>query len=518
MGLVFALSLPACMIGPDFQRPTAQLENHWIDTGSPSVDSKHRQDAHWWASLRDPVLAKLIILARQQNLSLRSAGIRVLQARAQLGFAIGELYPQQQQLTGAITNNKLPVSVPYDAVSTTYWQSTLGAQAAWEIDLWGKIRRGIESADDTFLASVADYDDVLVSLIGDVANIYVRIRTLETQLAIAQENIVRQRLALTIAKARFEGGVVTKRDVYQAENVLGSTEAAVPQLTYERRRATNALSVLLGLAPTPLDGLLAGGSGIPVTPESLAAGIPADLLRRRPEIRKAELRAAAQCAQIGYAKGELLPAFTLVGNVNTVSSDIGKASLGKLFSAGSMAYSAGPTVTWNILNYGQITNNVRMQDAKFQELLVDYQHSVLRAQQEVEDGIAKFDQSRQEAVFLGQSVEAAKGAMDIALLQYKDGVADFTTVLNAEENLYKAQNALAETQGKIALGLVKTYRAMGGGWELREPQDFVPKETQQEMANRTDWGTLLTPDLLHPKAPTLPGAEDAGPMIRPPEW
>jgi len=435
-----------------------------------------------------------------------------------LGVAIGELYPQQQQLSTSINYNRIPVSVPFNRISNTYWLAAFGTSAGWEIDLWGKLRRGIESADAAFLASVADYDDVLVTLTGDVASTYVKIRTIETQLAIARENVERQRQTLAIAQARFAGGVATKRDVYQAENVLGSTEASIPQLEFERRQATNALSILLGMPPDPLDDLLSGSSGIPVAPETLAVGIPADLLRRRPDIRQAELKAAAQCAQIGFAKGDLLPAFSLAGNVGTLSSDIGNASLAKLFSGSTLAYSAGPQVTWNILNYGQITNNVRVQDAKFQEFLVEYQNTVLKAQKEVEDGIAEFGQSRQEVGFLQKSVEAAKGAMDIALMQYKDGVADFTTVLNAEENLYKAQDNLATAQGQIALGLIKAYRAMGGGWEVRESRDFVPAAMREEMARRTNWGGLLTPDLLRPQAPALPSADDAGPTVRPPEW
>ncbi len=333
-------------------------------------------------------------------------------------------------------------------------------------------------------------------------------------MAIARENIVRQQQALAIASARFAGGVVTRRDVYQAENVLGATEAAIPQLNIERRRATNALSVLLGMPPAPLDRLLAGASGIPVAPATLAVGIPADLLRRRPDIRKAELRAAAQSAQIGLAKGDLLPAFSLLGTIGSASSSIGQASLG----AGSLSIVAGPAVQWNILNYGQITNNVRVQDAKFQELLVDYQNAVLRAQQEVENGISEFGQSRDEAVFLEKSVKAATGALQIALLQYKEGTVDFTTVLNAEENLYKAQNSLAIAQGNIPLGLIKAYRALGGGWEVRRGRDFVPAVTRQEMAGRTDWGTLLTPDLLRPQVPDLPAPGDVGPLVRPPEW
>ena len=499
------------MIGPDFKRPSVQVADDWMEAGTRTVDSSRAQYREWWLSLNDPVLSNLIDLAYEQNLTLLAAGVRVLEARAQLGVAIGEFYPQQQQLGATASYNRIPVSVPYTPVSNTFWQLAFGAQVGWELDVWGKVRRGVESASGAFLASVAAYDDVLVTLTGDVASTYVKIRTIDVQLDIARENVLRQQKTLAIARARFEGGVVTKRDVYQAENVLGATEATIPQLNIERRKATNALSVLLGMPPAPLDDLLAGTSGIPVAPASLAVGIPADLLRRRPDVRKAELKAAAQSAQIGLAKGALFPSFSLVGNIGTLSSDVGQSSLG----SGSLGYSAGPAIQWNILNYGQITNNVRVQDAKLQGLLVDYQNSVLKAQQEVENGITEFGQSRDEAAFLQTSVVAATGAFQIALLQYKEGTVDFTVVLNAEENLYKAQNSLAVAQGNIPLGLIKAYRAMGGGWEVRDGRDFVPVATREEMATRTDWGT---PDLLRPQAPGLPAPEDVGPLVRPPEW
>jgi outer membrane protein TolC len=273
------------------------------------------------------VLTRLIELAYQQNKTLLAAGVRVLEARAQLGVAIGEFYPQQQQGSASVSHSRVPLSGPYSIVDNTFWQTAFGAQAAWEIDLWGKVRHGIESADDAYLTSVAEYDDVLVTLTGDVASTYVKLRTAAAQIAIAQENIERQQQALAIARARFAGGVVTKRDVYQAENVLGATQAAIPQLTLEIRRAKNALSVLLGLPPGPIDELLGDSSKIPVAPERLAVGIPAVLLRRRPDICKAELQAAAQCAQIGFAKGDLLPAFTRIGNVGTVATNIGRNRL-----------------------------------------------------------------------------------------------------------------------------------------------------------------------------------------------
>jgi len=537
-----ALLVSGCMIGPSFRTPQAPLASGWSGAGDPDVDTSRAEYVDWWSVFGDPVLTRLVETAYAQNLTLRMAGVRVLEARARLGLAIGELYPQQQQLTAGFTYNRIPISIPYDVLKNTYWQAALGAQAGWEIDLWGKIRRGIESADDAFLASVAEYDDVLVTLIGDVATAYVQIRTLEAQRAIARQNVVKQREALRIAQSRYRGGVVSKRDVYQAENVLGATEASIPALEIELAQARNALAVLLGVPPGSTDALLAPAAdrtaaaprdtlddadearthdpahGIPVAPPQAAVGIPADLLRRRPDVRHAELRAAAQSAQIGVAKADLLPAFSLVGNVGTVSSDIGRNSLSDLFTGKSLAYAAGPTVQWNVLNYGQITNNVRIQDARLQELLIDYQNVVLEAQQEVEDGLTVFLESRRQADFLRASVDAALGALTIALNQYKDGTADFTTVLTAEQNLYQAQNDLAVALGNVPLGLIATYRALGGGWQIREGRHFVPAETREEMSERTNWGTLLTPDLLEPEAPGLPGPDDAGAPIGAPEW
>jgi len=518
--LILGLALLAggCLLGPNFQAPPAPVANQWIEEGNEAVNSALSEHRDWWTVFADPVLTRLVDIAYQQNLTLRTAGVRVLEARAQLGITIGEFYPQQQLTNAAVTYNRLPISSPFNLIDNTYWQATFGAQAGWEIDIWGKLRRAIESANYVFLASVANYDDVQVTLTGDVASAYVQIRTTERQIVIAQDNIERQRTALKIARAKFQYGTATKRDVYQAEAILGATEATIPQLNIQLAQAKNALNVLLGMPPGQLDGLLAGPSAIPVAPQQVAVGIPADLLRRRPDIRRAELQAAAQCAQIGFAKADLFPTFSLVGNVGTVATDLNRASLGNVFTANSLVYSTGPALQWNVLNYGQITNNVRVQDAKFQELLIDYQNTVLKAQQEVENGIAIFVHSRVQAEFLKQSVAAAEGALNIAMIQYRQGITDFTTVLTAEQNLYQAQNNLALATENIALGLITTYRALGGGWEIRKDRDFVPADTLQEMASRTNWGTLLTPDLLRPPVPGLPSPQDRGPLVRPPEW
>ncbi|HTW87478.1 MAG TPA: efflux transporter outer membrane subunit [Candidatus Binataceae bacterium] len=513
-----ALLAAGCMIGPDFQRPPAKIAPNWSATNDAGLDINRVEYRDWWAVFNDPVLTRLVAIAYRQNLGLLAAGVRVLEARAQLGIAIGNLYPQQQQAGASINYNRIPISVPYNLVNNTFWEASFEAQSSWEIDLWGKLRRGIQSADDAYLASVADYDDVLVTLTGDVASTYVQIRTLQQQIEIARENVVRQRAALQIAEIRFKGGASTQLDPDQATYVLGATEAAIPELKIQLAQSRDALSVLLGMPPGGLDPLLEGSSGIPNAPGRAAVGIPADLMRRRPDIRRAELEAAAQCAQIGFAKADLLPTFSLLGTVGTVSTNVGKGGLGSVFTAGTLAYSAGPGLQWNIFNYGQITNNVRYQDARFQELIVDYQNAVLSAQQEVENGIAQFLDSRREVQALKLSVAGALGAVQIATIQYTEGTRDFTAVLTAEQDLYSAQNNLAIASGGVPLGLIAIYRALGGGWQIREGSDFVPAATRDEMSNRTNWGTLLSPELLQPRAPGLPGPRDTGPLIRAPEF
>ena len=301
--------------------------------------------------------------------------------------------------------------------SANYWRSLLGVQAAWELDFWGKFRRGVESADSAYLASIATYDDVLVTLLGDVASTYIGIRTIERQIAIARENIVRQRGIVTIARDKYKGGAATLLDVYQAENVLGATEATVPQITIQLQQGLDALRVLLDMAPRPLGFLLARTGEIPVAPRKGVVGVPADLLRRRPDIRAAELRAAAQSAQIGVATAELYPAISILGTFGGSASTLLGGNLSNIFQPSGRNFTVGPSFQWNILNYGQITNNVRLQDATLQQYLVDYQNSVLTAQQQVEDGIATFLLSRSQAEYLRRSVAAANGALHIATLE-----------------------------------------------------------------------------------------------------
>jgi NodT family efflux transporter outer membrane factor (OMF) lipoprotein len=498
--LGFCALTDACMIGPDYKPPAAPIGKVWMEGGKQSIDTGRQEYRDWWSVFNDPVMVRLIDLAYQQNLTLMTAGARVLEARAQLGIAIGEFYPQQQLLSASVSYNRLPISEPFKLINNTYWSDSFGAQAGWELDVWGKLRRGIETADDAFLASVADYDDVLVTLTGDVASAYVQIRTTEKQIMIARDNVVRQRDAYRIALAKFRGGAATERDVFQAEGVLDSTEAAIPQLDIQLQQTKNAISVLLGMPPGGLDQYLAGISEIPTAPEKAAVGIPADLLLRRPDLRKAELQAAAQCAQIGFTKADLLPAFNLTGSISTVAATISAGSLSSVFTGSSLAWNVGPNVQWNILNYGQITNNVRVQDARFQELQITYQNQVLKAQHEVENGIVEFVDSRLAVAFLQKGVVAADGALNIAMIQYNQGILDFTTVLTAEQNLFQAQNNLAVAMGNVPLGLIAAYRALGGGWQIREGHDFLPADVPTgEHCFRRNFCSQARPGCRHPR-------------------
>ena len=523
LAAVLLVDLAGCAVGPDFAPPVAPVADHWLEWRNKSLQTGPEEYRDWWRVFHDPILDRLIDIAYSQNLTLLSAGTKVLQARAELGVAIGEFFPQKQQAVGAVTYNLLSQANPAANPTTgivNFWADAIGVKAAWELDFWGKFRRGVESADSAYLASIASYDDVLVTLLGDVATTYVGIRTLEKQIAIARDNIVKQQGILTIARDRYKGGAATMLDVYQAENVLGATQATVPQLTIQLQKGLNALRVQLGIAPEPLGFLLAKGTGqIPVAPRKVVVGVPADLLRRRPDIRTAELRAAAQSAQIGVADADLYPAISITGSFGGIANNVGGHNLLQVFQPIGRSFSVGPAFQWNLLNYGQITNNVRLQDATLQQYLVDYQNTVVKAQQEVENGISSFLLSRAQADYLHRSVVAAVGALHIATLEYQQGTRDFTTVLTAEQNLYQAQNNLVVATGNISTGLVSVFRALGGGWQIRDGNGFVNVATSEEMRHRTNWGELLPPaGEPPPPAPGLPGPEDRGPTVRAPEW
>ena len=494
--LLAFLLFVGCTVGPDYVRPSTETASRWMEAEDQRLKTTSTNDQEWWKTFNDPILNKLIDRAYHGNLSIRVAGVRVLEARAQLGIAIGNFYPQNQQLTSSLSKVHLSQRASQAAFSHIfdYAQTQLGLTASWEIDFWGKFRRALESADAGFEAAVSNYNNALVSLTADVARAYITIRTLEKRLSIARQNVDTQRETLQLAEIRFNGGTTSQRDVEQARTVLANTQASIPTIEIGLRQQQNALSVLLGMPPSNINNLLAGTvQQIPAPPMQVAVGIPAELLRRRPDVRQAELQAAAQSASIGVTKATLYPAISLTGTFGFLSSDVGSFSLGDVFLWKSRTANFGPALQWNIFNYGQITNQVRVQDARLQELLVSYQNTVLTAQREVEDNLVAFLRSQERAKYLAESTAAAQHSLELATLQYRQGITDFTTVLTAQQALLSEQDSLANTLGEISTNLVGVYRALGGGWQIREGKDVVPESIKEQMAKRTDWGGLLSP-------------------------
>lgn len=450
-------------VGPNYSRPPAPVASEWIDYTNPRVKSEEGELSAWWTVFNDPTLNRLVQTAYQQNLTLREAGARILEARAQLGIAQGNLFPQSQAAFGDYARVKLSTNTANPPVSAWFSNWDAGLTASWELDFWGRYRRAIEAADAELDASVEDYDDVLVVLLSDVAASYVEYRTFQQRLAYARENAEVQRLSFRLASDKFNDGATTERDVRQAEQVLEQTEALIPALEIGKRQAANRLCVLLGMPPTNLDAILGAGSGIPVTPDDVVVGVPADLIRRRPDVRRAERQVAAQSARIGVAVSDLYPHISILGTIGVEAEQFGD-----LFTTpGSMIGEIGPGVRWDILNYGRLVNNVRVQDARFQQLAYAYQNQVLDAGREVEDGIVVFLRSREQAAHLDASVVAASRTVEITTDQYNEGLVDFTAVYLFQSTLTEQQDQLAVAQGDVALGLIAVYRALGGGWQIR---------------------------------------------------
>lgn len=495
IGLALVLKLAGCTtLGPDFTPPQTPVPTDWL-VQDDALFGESPAQADWWKVFNDPVLDSLIQTAYEQNLPLQVAGLRILEARAQLGIAVGNRYPQLQQAVGSVTAVELsknsPNFIPLTDDSFTNYQ--VGFDAAWELDFWGRFRRGIEAAEANLAVSVADYDNALVSLTAEVARAYVNIRTLEERLTLARTNIGLQQESLRIAQVRFDNGATTELDVQQATTNLANTQALVPVLLKSLRQANNGLSILLGMPPADLTQRLGGSGTIPVVSAEVAAGIPADLLRRRPDVRQAESRAASQSALIGVAEADLYPSFSLLGSIGYQTSDTFNSSAGDLFDSDSLFFSAGPAFSWNILNYGRIRNNVRIQDARLQQALVNYRNTVLTAYQEVEDARVAFIQSQQESKFRATSARAAARSTELANIEYREGSVDFQRVVDSERSRVTQQDEWTSTRGDIALNLIAMYKALGGGWEMREGQAFVSEENSNEMAERTNWGDLLEP-------------------------
>jgi len=479
-----ALIVSGCaMLGPDFQEPSAPVESDWLETGDPLVSSESPADPKWWqTAFQDPVLDQLVEMALQENLTLRSAALRVLQSQQQLAIAIGNQYPQQQQATGLAAREKSNTVIFNDY--------SLGFNLSWEVDFWGRFRRQVESASAELDASVADYDGALVSLFSQVAQNYILIRTFQAQLEVARHNIELQRESLRIATAKFNAGEVSELDADQAETLLNNTIASVPALETSLQQVKNSLAILLGKPPHDMNYLLGEKGDIPNTPMTIAVGMPQNLIRQRPDIRAAERQLAAQSAQIGVAVTDLYPAFSIGGSIGSSAM-----KTGDLFTSDSSTWDLFGAFQWNILNYGRLKSNVRLQDALFQQLLVDYQNTVLSAQGDVENSIVAYLKSYQQLTSYQLAAAASKRSVAASTAQYQNGLVSFNTVISTLSADAQQQDLLTSTRGNVATNLVQVYRSLGGGWEIRDnqdPVDFLPASMKDEMRERTGaWKGVL---------------------------
>ena len=349
----------------------------------------------------------------------------------------------------------------------------LGFNLQWELDFWGLYRRQVLGASAHLDGSVENYDAVLVTLLGDVAKYYVTMRETQERIELARQNTKLQRDVLKIVQARFEAGSVSQLDVAQQQTVVSQTESTIPALEIALRQSQDQLCTLLGIPAANLQTRL-GQRPIPKVPSEVAVGIPAQLLERRPDIRSAERNAAAQAQQIGIAQAELYPHISITGLLNGPTMPSTPAGMGysaqnlsQLFTPGAFGGSVGPSFQWNILNYGRLANNVRLQDARFQQSLLDYRTTVLNANQEAEDGLVAFLRSQQRAKLLTESVVAADRACQIGITQYREGSIDFTRLAQLQQTLVQQEDLEAQARAQITLGLIQVYRALGGGWEIR---------------------------------------------------
>jgi len=455
------------------------------------------QTQEWWRNFNDPVLDQLVAEAQRANPNVRTAGLRIMEARAQLGIAGSTLYPQLQQATSELLWAGEQRAGARDISALSFGA---GLQLGWELDFWGKFKRSIEAADAGYFASIAQYDDLQVLMAAQVASLYCSIRTLEVRLVIAGQNAAVQKRSLEITERLFKGGTESELDMQQAKALYLGTLATIPQLEGVLRQTQNALSILLARAPGPLPEMTAGKEVIPQAELNVIVDIPADLLRRRPDIRAAEMQLAAQSALIGVSMADLYPSISLLGSVGlSITSLSGAPNV--------LSWGLGPSLVWNVFDHGRLSNTVLVQDARFQQLYEQYQDAVLRAAREVDDSAVGFAKNKEQIPLLEDALKAAQRSLDLSTIQYQEGLIDFSRVLDAQRIFFGQQELLVNSRGTLIQNLIALYKAMGGGWEQARSRPVVDEVTRETMGGRSDWKGLLLAPLPPPGAdarPTLP--------------
>ncbi|MDO3384786.1 efflux transporter outer membrane subunit [Gilvimarinus sp. SDUM040013] len=500
-----AFLLAGCApLGPDFKAP----DTDWLAEWEPELYGQLQQDpaalnlSQWWTRLNDPLLNNLMLKARLESPTMRVAGLRILESRAVLGVASGLYYPQVQQVSasGAYVGQKRGGGTYRDFTS-----SDAAFNLGWEMDFWGRFRRSVESADAAYFASLANHRDVQVLLSAQVANLYFAIKTTLQRIEIAQSNLALQRRSYEITEQLFTQGQDSELDLQQAKAQYLSTQASIPGLKLALQQQRNALGVLLGRAPNDLPELADIDSKLPQLDAVSIKDIPTNLLLRRPDVRTAYWQTAAQSAQIGIAKADLYPSISLFGTIGWSGNSLKATN-------DVVSVAAGPSVSWDIFNYGRLKNNVRTQDARLQQALEAYQMTVLNAAREIDDAASRVAQTQASQQILDDAVEAAERSLEIATRRYQEGYSDFQRVLDAQATTFRQSDHAITNRGDHIAAIISLYQALGGGWQEAEIDNVIPQSLRELMAERTDWGNLLE-EPLH--APTDTSSTTTSPSTAP---
>lgn len=506
----------ACTVGPDYRRPELATPAAWAFEPARGAEASAVELAAWWTSFGDPLLEALVREALAGNLDLREARLRVVEARAARGVVAADFFPQVDA-TGGYSRSRGSEATDqgrFNSRDITEGSDLfeLGFDASWEIDVFGRIRRGVEAAEADIEAALEDERAVRVSLAAEVARNYLELRTAQSRLLIARRNTAIQSDALDLARSRFEAGLTSELDVARAEAQLFGTRATAPVFQSQARTAAYRLGVLLGKAPGALLEELGvresdpSASMIPTTPARIPVGLPSALLSRRSDLRRAEREVAAQSARVGVATAALFPRFSVTGSFGLQSADAGD-----FFEGDARFWSIGPAFRWPVLEWGRLRQNIRVQDARFEQALVRYERSLLTALEEVDAALVRFAKEQDRRDELRRAVEADLRAVDLAQTLYARGLTDFSAVIDAQRQLLIEQDRLAESDGLVVTNAIALYKALGGGWEVLEP---TPADAA---LNATDAEPGATPPQPTQPAPTSPAAQAspfAGPSAR----
>lgn len=470
--LTAALALAACKVGPDYSTPPQTAPDAWAEAMQEGLRAEGADLARWWTALGDETLNSLIERSVKTNFDLREAAARVREARALRGVAESGYYPTVDA-TASYTRERFSENSLNNAFGTRTGEGmdlfAMGFDAAWEIDIFGRVAREVEASDAVLASATEDWRDVLVSLLAEVAREYTETRSFQDRLRIAEANVVAQEETLKLVTSRYDAGITSELDVAQAKANLEQTRSQIPLLTAQLRQSMHRLEVLMAQRPGTLYAELESGAGaIPAPPDSIAIGLPSELLRRRPDIRRAERDVAAETARIGVVTADLFPRVMLTGNAGLESSQIGT-----LMSGDSFAWAIGPGIRWNIFSGGRIQDNIKAQTARQEQALARYEKTVLTAFHDVEDSLVGYSRERVRLRTLTEAVTAQSRAVDLAEELYTRGLTDFQNVLDAQRQLYSLQDLQAESQRDVTANLIALYKALGGGWEAASMEEVT---------------------------------------------